>query len=235
MRINRAIAVTEISQQFYCEYKLHLSLTEGTLETPQMSMGTLIHDLILGSGVEVTREELMDKIKNGDLIIASLPLEFTANNALIIGIPDAVIFRGGRAEAIVELKTTNKWLGTLFIHEYIQAQLYAYALVRNKLGDKPLVVIVKVIRDPSITPRLRASILKVIIKYLDELIALPMKVKGKDYTIHFLPYDNTIETHLKWALDYWLNDREPVANPSPGKCMVCEFKNQCPHARLGED
>jgi CRISPR/Cas system-associated exonuclease Cas4 (RecB family) len=32
---------------------------------------------------------------------------------------------------------------------------------------------------------------------------------------------------LKWAVEYWLNEREAKPTNKPGKCKSCEYKEQC--------
>ncbi len=56
IRFNRDyVTVSEIAQQLYCEYKLHLSIIEGRIQTPAMEMGIIIHDEVFKDGVLMRR------------------------------------------------------------------------------------------------------------------------------------------------------------------------------------
>ncbi|WP_243675189.1 hypothetical protein [Vulcanisaeta distributa] len=151
----------------------------------------------------------------------------------VIGIPDAVVFMRGVAKAVIELKTSNRWLDRLFDSEYVQAQLYAYLINKLGLGVDPLVMVVKMKRDVGITEKLRRDIFSNAIKYLMSAVELPAKVRFRDYTMYINEFDRSIEAHLRWALDYWLMRREPRAAPSIGKCAVCEFNGKCPFRIYG--
>ncbi len=220
------ITVSEIAQQLFCEYKLHMAIVEGKVETPSMEMGIIIHSEVF-KGRRVNEEEFMNTIRNNELVVATLPLIVNINGVNIIGIPDAVVFMNGHAKAIIELKTTNKWTERLFDNEYVQAQLYAYLVSKLGLGDDPLVIIIKSKRDPGIVISLRKRIYSTIINYLNNITELPARLKFRDFTMYMERFDRSVEAHLKWALDYWLMRREPTAMPSPGKCSVCEYRNAC--------
>ncbi len=221
------VAVSEIAQQLYCEYKLHLSITEGRVETPAMELGIVIHDEVF-RGRRVSEDEFMDTVRNSEFVIATLPLAIDVGGIRIVGVPDAVVFMRGSAKAVIELKTSNKWLDRIFDSEYVQAQLYAYMLNRLGLGVDPLIMVIKVRRDVGITERLRRSMFSAAIKYLTNAVELPARVRLRDFTMYIDGFDRSIEAHLRWALDYWLMRREPRAAPSIGKCAACEFNNKCP-------
>ncbi|MGC9179530.1 MAG: CRISPR-associated protein Cas4 [Vulcanisaeta sp.] len=221
------VTVSEIAQQLYCEYKLHLSVIEGRLQTPSMEMGIIIHDEVF-KGRRVNTEEFLNVIKSNEIVIATLPLMANINGITILGIPDAVVFMSGIAKAIIELKTSNKWLDKLFDNEYVQSQLYAYLINKMGLGKDPLVMVIKTKRDINITEKLRRNILSMAVKYLTNAVEFPAKVRFRDFIVYINEFDKSIEVHLKWALDYWLMRREPKASPSLGKCAVCEFNNKCP-------
>ncbi|ADN50363.1 hypothetical protein [Vulcanisaeta distributa] len=233
IRFNRDyVTVSEIAQQLYCEYKLHLSIIEGRIQTPAMEMGIIIHDEVF-KGRSVNEEEFMNAVRSNELVVATLPLMININGINIIGIPDAVVFMKGVAKAVIELKTSNRWLDRLFDNEYVQAQLYAYLINKLGLGADPYVMVVKVKRDVSITERLRRSIFSTAIKYLTSAVELPARIRFRDFTIYINEFDKSIEAHLRWALDYWLMRREPRAIPSVGKCAVCEFNDKCPFRAYG--
>ncbi len=221
------ITVSEIAQQIYCEYKLHLSIIEGRTQTSAMEMGIIIHDEVF-RGKRVNEEEFINAIRSNELVVATLPLIINVNGVTIIGIPDAVVFMKGIAKAVIELKTSNRWLDRLFDSEYAQAQLYAYLINKLSLGADPLVMVIKTRRDVGATEGLRRNILSTAIKYLvGTAVEGPARVRFRNFVIYINRFDRSIETHLKWALDYWLMHREPSASPTIGKCATCEFNDRC--------
>ncbi|WP_238375042.1 PD-(D/E)XK nuclease family protein [Vulcanisaeta thermophila] len=222
------VLVSEIARQFYCEYSLHLSLNDSVPETPSMELGGIIHDEVFGD-IRVGGGELMGIVRSRPLVIATLTLALDINDVKVVGVPDAVVFMNGVARFVVELKTSNRWLDTLFRHEYVQAQLYAYLVDRLGLGREPLVVIVKAPRDLDLVGKLRVLIRRELLsKYLGNTSLLPVKLRLRHAVIHVLPFDRSVEVDLRWALDYWLGNREPTASPSPGKCVSCPFRSRCP-------
>ncbi len=138
VRFNRDyVTVSEIAQQLFCEYKLHMSIIEGRIQTPAMELGIIIHDEVFRGGRRVNEEEFMKAVKNNELVVATLPLMINIDGISIIGIPDAIVFMRGVAKAVIELKTSNRWLDRLFDSEYVQAQLYAYLINKLGLGVNP--------------------------------------------------------------------------------------------------
>ena len=225
------VTVSEIAQQFFCEYKLHIAITEGRVETPQMEMGVLIHDEVF-RGRSVSAEEFLGIVRSNPVVVATLPLVFSIDGVTIMGVPDAVVFMNGTARAIVELKTSNKWLDRVFDNEYVQAQLYAYLVHKLGLGNNPLVVIIKSRRDPGIVPDLRRRIYSTVIEYVSKAVEMPIKARFRGFTMYVDNFDTSIEARLKWAIDYWLMRREPQASPSPGKCLACEYRDRCPFRNI---
>jgi hypothetical protein len=67
---------------------------------------------------------------------------------------------------------------------------------------------------------------------VNSAVELPAKVRFRDFTMYIDGLDRSIETRLRWALDYWLMRRDVQAMPSPGKCSVCEYRGNCPFKAL---
>jgi len=233
LRFGRSyITVSEIAQQFFCEYKLHMAINEGKVETPSMEVGIVIHDEVF-KGKSVDATEFLNIVRNNPVVIATLPLVVGIGDVVIVGIPDAVLFINGIAKAVIELKTSNKWLDRVFENENVQAQLYAYLINKLGLGRDPLIVIIKSKRDPGVVPSLRKSIYSAVVDYVNSAVELPAKVRFRDFTMYIDGFDRSIEARLRWALDYWLMRRDVQATPSPGKCSVCEYRGNCPFKALG--
>ncbi len=228
LRFNRRyVTVSEIAQQFYCEEKLRLSIIEGKVETEATVLGTLIHENLL-RGEELSLEELLRRIESGYRVVASLPLVGIIDEIPIVGIPDAIVFINGIASIVIELKTSNKWLDTVFKTEYVQAQTYAYLLHELNIASKNLIVsIAKLKRDPEYVKSKRLEILKEILKILDQVSITPIIIHKKDLTIHCMPFDESIIHDIKWALAFWKMERELQPTSSLSRCLSCEYRHIC--------
>jgi Type I restriction enzyme R protein N terminus (HSDR_N). len=141
LRFGRSyITVSEIAQQFFCEYKLHMAIIEGKVETPSMEVGIVIHDEVF-KGKSVDATEFLDIVRNNPVVIATLPLVVGIGDVVIVGIPDAVLFINGIAKAVIELKTSNKWLEQGFRDENVQHNCTAYLIIAGPRRRSPYRII----------------------------------------------------------------------------------------------
>ncbi|OYT26071.1 MAG: hypothetical protein B6V02_02420 [Thermoprotei archaeon ex4572_64] len=145
-----------------------------------------------------------------------------------MGVPDAVIFINGLASVVIELKTSNKWLDTVFKTEYVQAQTYAYLLHELNIASKDLIVsIAKLKRDPEYVKSKRLEVLREVLKILDQVSVTPVTIHKRDLTIHCMPFDESIIHDIKWALAFWKMERELQPSNSLSKCLSCEYRHLC--------
>ncbi|NPA99768.1 MAG: Dna2/Cas4 domain-containing protein [Crenarchaeota archaeon] len=223
----RYLIVSEIAQQFYCEHKLELMYKEGKVETEEMRLGTLIHEEMF-KGERLSTDELIDRILTFRRVVATFPLAVVYKNVPVLGVPDAVIFDDGKPIALVELKTTRRWIGKVFTCEYVQAQLYSYMLRVNDLADKMNVVIVKVSRDVELTDNIRRRLLNRALSLIEKYGGSEVTVRGEKYSIHVYDSDSAAFRYLDWALGYWLGTRGVyIPLDSRSRCRKCEYRHLC--------
>ncbi len=229
------LIVSEIAQQFYCEHKLSLMYREGKVETEEKKLGTIIHEEVF-KGRSITLQELLDKILTCKMLVATMPIATMFCNVPILGIPDAIVFYEGEATHVIELKTTNRWVGKVFTCEYVQAQLYSYILVREKVASNSelVVSIVKLRRNIELTDELRLRIIRKVQDLSSKLAhgAEHVSLRGQDYSIFLYHYDPSIEGYLSWALGYWRMSREEYIPQNPAKCIRCEYRHLCKYSRI---
>ncbi|NPA70078.1 MAG: Dna2/Cas4 domain-containing protein [Crenarchaeota archaeon] len=221
------LIVSEIAQQYYCEHKLELMYREGKVETEEMKLGTLIHEEMF-RGEKLSTEELIDRILTYRRVVASFPLAIVYKSVPILGVPDAVIFDDGEPIALVELKTTRRWIGKVFTCEYVQAQLYSYMLRVNELAEDMNVIIVKVSRDVELTDNIRKKLLNRAIVLIEKYGGSEITVRGEKYSIHVYESDSAAFRYLDWALGYWLGTRGIyVPIDCKSRCRKCEYRHLC--------
>src|SRR5205085_7974602 len=88
---------SEIGEQLYCEYKVHLRRThpEVLLDLPSLEQGEESHAALGSQAVPITREEIERSIKEGKkLALCEWTLEGVFREVPIRGRPDVFSFEG---------------------------------------------------------------------------------------------------------------------------------------------
>ncbi len=229
------VRISAIAEQYYCEAKVDLEYRLGEIPTEDREEGSRIHDELLRMR-PTTLEGLIKGIEEKPVYVCSFPVYAELEGLLIIGVPDAIVFRRAKPAQILELKTTAGSLGKLWADERVQVEAYGYALdyMGFDCSDFRL-VIVKVRRSEEGAP---TALLKAIMR------AIYLKNGGLDsverlgrvtgaFRIYVLPYDRqSVVSKLRWARDYWLMRREPVPTKRAGKCRACVYSDKCPYSLL---
>jgi hypothetical protein len=99
------IPVSSLAEQFYCEMKVDLKYRVGEVLTEAKVEGDKLHDEILKMERR-TLDELIKKISSRSDFIASFWIGARVEDLVLIGKPDAVVFRSGEPIFLLELKTT---------------------------------------------------------------------------------------------------------------------------------
>ena len=242
LRFNRSyITVSELAQQLYCEYKIDLAHREGKIETEEKVIGTQIHEEVF-RGRRVSIEDIVQLVLERETLLFTMPLALVYRGVPIVGIPDALLAERGLISAVIELKTTSRWLSKVFPCEYFQANLYAYMLRKWGLTSSDCkVIIVKLSRkNVDLTLSNRERILSSVLSKIRRVIELSCSeyfvvYRRRNLSIHCYDVDDvTVERFLEWALGYWKGTR-PIAVPSTrSKCMRCEYKHLCEYYRGNE-
>jgi len=215
----KAIPISRIAQQYYCEYKVDLSYRFGDVSTPEKERGKLLHDIAL-HGEKIDMKDLVKEITNTEIIVSNFPIVTKIYGEYVCGVADAVVFAYGFPIYVVELKTSRK-RRRIFYNEVFQAELYALAL--QYIGFDCNYLRLLIIKTDTVTRDLVQSVLNDIEFSLDDA------TKNVCYKIYEYDWRKALEGY-KWARDYWLGLRDPVPTTKKNKCKVCEYKEVCEYS-----
>src|SRR6184192_4173342 len=98
---------SEIGEQLYCEYKVHLRRThpEVRLDLPSLEQGEESHAALAAQAAPVSREEVERSIREGKrLALCEWNLEATFRDVLTRGRPDFFAFEGRAARLALDFK-----------------------------------------------------------------------------------------------------------------------------------
>lgn len=227
----RLVAASAIGTQYYCEMKVEQQLIHGDIETESKLEGRRLHEEIIKSR-KVGFDELSSKIRTEPAFLATLPLATEYKGVYVGGVPDAILFGQGQPYFLIELKTTSGNPRKLWRDELVQAK--AYGLCLDLLGfdcsELDLVVVRlsrEIARELDGTKKRELLGLAIVALPKDEERAkFEKKFKAWIYDFNYDRADATKD--IDWALDYWTNQRNPIATKKLSKCRACEFKAACP-------
>jgi predicted RecB family nuclease len=227
----RSVSASSIGTQFFCEMKVEQDFVHGEMETEEKTEGDALHKELLAMK-PTTRRRLLKEIEKGKLVVASFPIAAEAEELVLIGVPDAVVFQEGRPTHVIELKTTRGNPSILFDGQRAQAVIYGLLLdqVGFDCGSLKLVV-VKLRRQTQMSDEQRGRFLDSLTFSLvsgrDPIKLLP-GAKGQ-LVPHSFQYqrDEAIRV-LSTTRGYWLEQRPPQPTSNPNKCRACEFRQLCP-------
>jgi len=223
------ISVSDIAEQFYCEYKLDLRYREGDIPTRDKDEGNRLHEKIL-SGEKVSLDYVIRKIRSGRLCIYfNFPVWAIFEDLALIGELDAIIFERGKARYIIELKTSRKGL-RIFEDAIVQIQIYGLCIESMGFDCSELELsIVKIKRE--LLGEISAEELKrrIIADLLENKIEKLERAFNRMLRVHIENYDRKfVEEKLRFVKDYWLEIREPYPTNNPNKCKSCYYREFCP-------
>jgi hypothetical protein len=246
---------SEIADQFYCEYKVHLKRThpEVRLELPALELGEASHAALTAELQPVTAEEIERSIRAGKkLANCEWVLEARIQGVDVRGIPDFLAFEGKKALLLLDFKFSNA--RQPYPSQVVQTEVYALLTEARGFFTEELCLGIVIFpptgffgRDAAVAKseellRLNeAGTLPEIYELCDRERADLLKSRGSRRTIEgdgwkaFLyRYDRKrAEEAVAWALQFWRGEREPVPESQrPRKCFACPFNaaRLCQHA-----
>lgn len=223
------VAPSRIGQQFYCEKKVDLERELGEVGTPEKRRGSETHEKAAEDAVAVEMDEVWDAIERGDRqVLLESPFVGEAADFVFVGIPDAVVFDDGKPQLLFDRKTTSI-PDRLFDNQRIQVWLYGYMLqsLGMETGELQIAILSHEQQlDPEIGKQLQRLVLGGIDEFEDGQTEL---LSGPDAFLHRFDYDPTAHVEdLRWALEYWRQERPPKPTGNAAKCRSCPFANVCP-------
>jgi hypothetical protein len=248
---------SEIANQWYCEYKVHLQRLhpEVVLGLLPLERGEANHAVLASQAEPITPAEIEQSIRAGKrLALCEWILEGAFRGVRIRGRPDFFTFEGKEGRLLLDFKFARA--RTPFPNHEVQAQIYA--LLAQDMGFSVDQLCFGIVLFPTFRPDtcLRAAHdgKDAMLEYLNvegtlgkihdlceqaraSLLAGRAKkrtVEDEGWKAFLYRYDRKrAEKDLAWALDYWLSEREPIpVRQMPRKCFSCPLNaaGLCEHA-----
>jgi len=223
------VAVSSIAEQYYCEYKLENEFALGEIPTETKESGTALHDELMPTE-EISREEFVNLVGKKEPTLAVIGVWGSAGGLKIVGMPDHIIWSGGKPVWVVELKTTRGDPNPLWEDQENQVRIYGLLLERMGFDCSRVRLAVVRLRSGELGEAERKNW---ILKISGALVGDKTQEMEKEYQgrmkIHLLEHDITMaENAISSMAGYWLQEREPVSSTSMSKCRACEYNATCP-------
>lgn len=223
------VAVSSIAEQYYCEYKLENEFALGEIPTETKESGTSLHDELMPTE-RINREEFIKLVSNKEPTLAVLGVWGSAGGLKVVGVPDHIIWSGGKPMWVVELKTTKGDPSPLWEDQEIQVRVYGLLLDRMGFDcSKMRLAVVRLKSGELGEEEKKEWILRVSAALIgNKMRGLETKYQGR-MKAHLLEHDvERTERAVSSKAGYWLKEREPVSSTSVGKCRACEYNSVCP-------
>jgi hypothetical protein len=222
------VAVSSIAEQYYCEYKLENEFALGEIPTETKESGTALHDELMPTE-RISKEKFIKLVSKKEPTFAVLGVWGTVGRLKVVGMPDHIIWTGGKPMWVVELKTTRGDPTPLW--EDQENQVRIYGLLLDRMGfdcSKMRLAVVRLKSDELGQEEKKEWILRVSEALIgDKIQELEMKYRGR-MKAHLLEHDvYRAEKAVSSKAGYWLKEREPVSSTSVGKCRACEYNHVC--------
>ena len=225
LRFNQLyVKVSEIAEQFYCETKVEMTHLHGRVETEIKKEGSVGHESLQAESVEVERSELLEEIFAGEpIIVHELPLMAEHRSVILVGQPDAIIFRDGVPVALLEVKFSNSPYPYRSYHA--QARIYGRVLDCAGFDTTDLFYVIAVAPRGS---RGDGGLFGRVIEGLKECGSgeASFEVDGAHVYIYEYNQPESVKD-LDWALDYWRGSRDALPPDNQAKCRNCEYREKC--------
>lgn len=225
LRFNQPyVRASEIAEQFYCETKVEMTHLHGRVETETKKEGSVGHESLQAESVEVERNELLEEIFTGEpVIVHELPLLAEHRGVILVGQPDAVIFRDGMPVALLEVKFSNSPYPYRSYHA--QARIYGRILDGAGFDTSDLFYIIAVAPRGS---RGDGGLFGRVIEGLKECGSGEASFEVDGVHVYVYEYNQPAAvTDIDWALDYWIGSRNALPVDNQAKCRNCEYREKC--------
>jgi CRISPR/Cas system-associated exonuclease Cas4 (RecB family) len=222
------VAVSSIAEQYYCEYKVENEFALGEIPTETKDSGTALHDELMPTE-RITREEFAKLVCKSEPTLAVLDVWGLAGGLRVVGEPDHIVWSGGKPLWVIELKTTRGDPNPLWEDQESQVRIYGLLLDRMGFDCSGMRLAVVRLRSAELGEEEKSEwILRVSRALLEDGVrALEVEYRGT-MKAHLLEHDvGRAERAVLSKAGYWLNQREPTASTSVGKCRACEYKAVC--------
>ena len=223
------IGVSDISGQFFCEYKVENEFAFGEIPTEAKDTGTELHDELIPQ-VTITKDQFVKLIERTKPSFAVLRVWGSVGGLRIVGMPDHIVWSEGRPLWLVELKTTGGDPGSLWPDQMTQVRIYALLLDLMGFDCSRIRLALVRLRTEGLSGEERRLWVERVSDHLQsgKVGELERKYKGT-MKVHVLSHDRKrAEASVMERRGYWLGEREPTSSTSVGKCRACEYNSVCP-------
>ena len=203
----KALAASDIAEQFFCEKKVEMQHLHGEIETEAKIIGNEAHGKLLEDAVQVKREELWQKIYGRNPVLAMESLFFAKFNDIIVaGKPDSILFRNGLPLVVLE----HKFSRTPIAYETHHVQARIYGLLLNNIGfDTSQLFYAIIVADPAARSdnHLNRKVLEAINKNGPKEGILELD-NARVFLCKY--HHGDAEKNLNWAAKFWKQEREAI-------------------------
>lgn len=220
----KALAASDIAEQFFCEKKVEMQYLYGEIETEAKIVGTEAHCRLLEDAVQVKREELWQRIYGRDPVLALESLFFAKfNDVIVAGKPDSILFKNGLPLFVLE----HKFSRTPVAYETHHVQARIYGLLLNNMGfDTRLLFYAIVVADP--TGRFDRNLKKRVLQAINKNGHREGILELDNARVFLRKYNHeAAEKDLNWAVKFWKQEREAIPTQNPNKCKKCVYFDKC--------
>ncbi|MGD0804381.1 MAG: PD-(D/E)XK nuclease family protein [Candidatus Bathyarchaeia archaeon] len=225
LRFNQSyIAASAVAEQFYCERKVELEHIHGRVETETKKMGSEGHETLQAGSIEVNREEILRRVFSGEpVVVHELPILMLYRGVILVGQPDAVLFKDGNPLVLFEYKFS----GSPYPYRSYHAQARVYDRILDGAGfdTSDLFYAIAVASRES---RGDESLFRKVIEAVNENGPAETSLTVGDAHVYLYEYNQPMaERDIDWALAYWRGTREIAPVDNPAKCRSCEYRDKC--------
>lgn len=231
------VCASDISEQYYCEMKVELRYRLGERPSELMETGVEAHKDLLKEAEKAQHLEVWGVIASGEGLFANTLTLAEYNGIPIPGRPDWIYFRDRRPILVFEYKFRTGRIRP-YSSDHVQAGIYSWIL--KELGFD----ITELKYALVISPQLCKGCEKMrgIHKFILDMNARGVnmmkicecaKVRGREpWGYIYSPDYSEIEEELRWALEYWRSERNPIPTSNRNKCKKCGHRNECPALKV---
>jgi len=225
------VAVSAISGQFYCEYKVENEFAFGEIPTEAKDTGTVLHDELIPQEA-ITKDQFVKLVERKRPSFAVLGVWGSVGGLRITGMPDYMVWSEGRPLWLVELKTTKGDPSSLWPDQMVQIRIYSLLLNLMGFDCSRLRLALVRLRTEGLSEEERRVWVERVSEHLQSGKVRELETKHKNaMKVHILSHDRrTAVASVMEKRGYWLGEREPTSSTSVGKCRACEYNSVCPRS-----
>lgn len=235
------VTASDIAKQWYCEKAIDLQYQhpDVVLKVPELDLGTARHELIAREAEPITKGELIKFIKS-DKTFSLQQSRFNGayGHVLIKGIPDYVEIKGRKANILVEFKFSK--YKRIFPEYRIQLDTYGYLLYKNrfdinnlfcgvaifprhsKFGEKTFIL--NTLNQSGVIDEVIEKIKKRLSEMRNKRLDRFRFDEPDSFNGYLYSFSLSIaKKNLKWAMGYWLKNRDPLPTKKAYKCRICSY------------